>query len=161
MVWRSGSLSAAVFLTLLPALAIAQETTTPVSPESGGSSGQGDAIASLTTMGIGLLVVVALIFGCAWLVKRMSGLTGMNSGTMKVVAVMGLGARERIALIDVAGTQILVGITPSAIRTLHVFDEPVVSPGQEASGDFARKLHGLIGRKWKPDSADHRQGGPD
>jgi flagellar protein FliO/FliZ len=161
MFWRTVSRPAAVFPALLPAMATAQETSAPVSPEQSGSSGQSDAIASLATMGIGLLVVVALIFGCAWLVKRMSGLTGMNAGTIKVVAVMGLGARERIALIDVAGTQILVGITASAIRTLHVFDEPVVSPGQEASGDFARKLQGLIGRKWKPDASDHRPGGPD
>ena len=112
-------------------------------------------------MGIGLLVVVGLIFGCAWLVRRMNGLTGMNTGTMKVISVMALGARERIALIDVAGTQILVGVTPSAIRTLHVFDEPVVPPGQEVSGDFARKLQSLIGRKWKQDGTDDRQGGSD
>mgnify|MGYP005850685699 CR=1 FL=1 len=161
MFWRIVSRPTAVFPALLPALATAQETSAPVSPEQSGASGQGDAIASLATMGIGLLVVVALIFGCAWLVKRMSGLTGMNAGTIKVVAVMGLGARERIALIDVAGTQILVGITPSAIRTLHVFDEPVVSPGQEVSGDFARKLQGLIGRKWKPDASDQRPRGLD
>lgn len=156
MAWPSAKLPAAAALILLPALAGAQETTVPVSPERTGS-GQGDAIASLATLGIGLLVVVGLIFGCAWLVRRMSGLTGMNTGTMKVLSVMALGARERIALIDVAGTQILVGITPSAIRTLHVFDEPVVAPGQEVSGDFARKLQGLIGRKWKPEASD-RQG---
>lgn len=137
------------FWLLIPALALAQQETVPQAPERTGS--QSDAVASLATMGIGLLVVVALIFGCAWLVRRMNGLTGMNTGSMKILSVMALGARERIALIDVGGTQILVGITPSSIRTLHVFDEQVVAPGQAVSGDFARKLQGLMSRHWKPD----------
>lgn len=132
----------------VPALTLAQDETVREAPERAGS--QSDAVATLATMGIGLLVVVALIFGCAWLIRRMNGLTGMNSGAMKVISVMALGARERIALIDVAGTQILVGITPSSIRTLHVFDEPVVAPGQAVNGDFAKKLQSLMGRHWKP-----------
>ena len=157
MARRPVSVPAVALVTLLPVLALAQEATVPVAPERSGS-GQGDALTSMATLGIGLLVVVGLIFACAWLVRRMSGLTGMNTGAMKVISVMALGARERIALIDVAGTQILVGITPTAIRTLHVFEEPVVAPGQEVSGDFAKKLQGLIGRKWKPDSTDRRGG---
>lgn len=152
---RFSGLAAGFLVLLWPALVAAQEETAREAPERTGA-GQGDAVATLATMGIGLLVVVALIFGCAWLIRRMNGLTGMNSGAMKVVSVMALGARERIALIDVAGTQILVGITPSSIRTLHVFDEPVVSPGQPVSGDFARKLQGLMGRHWKPERPEHR-----
>lgn len=160
MVCRTRRVLIAASVNLLPALAVAQEAIVPLAPERSGS-GQSGAITTLATMGIGLLIVVGLIFACAWLVRRMNGLTGMNAGAMKVISVMALGARERIALIDVAGTQILVGITPTAIRTLHVFDEPVVAPGQEVSGDFARKLQGLIGRKWKPDSRDDRQGDAD
>lgn len=136
-------------------VSMAEQATVPEATGSSGS-GQGDAIASLATLGIGLLVVVGLIFGCAWLVRRMNGLTGMNTGAMKVVSVMALGTRERIALVDVAGTQILVGVTPTAIRTLHVFDEPVVTQGQEVSGEFAKKLQGLIGKKWKPETTDQQ-----
>ncbi len=134
------------------AMAFAQQTETPLeapSPATGQSSS--DTLTSMATLGLGLLAVLALIFGCAWLVRRMNGLTGMNSGAMKVVSVMALGARERIALIDVAGTQILVGITPTAIRTLHVFDEPVITDTQTGSADFARKLQGLMARSRKPD----------
>lgn len=108
-----------------------------------------DPVGSLASLGLGLLAVIALIFGCAWLVRRMSGLTGMNSQLMKVVAVMNLGTRERIALLDVGGKQILVGITPSTIRTLHVFDEPVADPENLANSDFARRLQGVIGKSWK------------
>ena len=107
-----------------------------------------DTVMTMLSLGVGLLAVIAIIFGCAWLVRRMSGMTGGNTRAMKVVSVLPMGTRERIALIDVGGTQILVGVTPSAIRTLHVFDEPVVAPGEPVSGDFARKLQSMIGKSW-------------
>ena len=111
----------------------------------------------MLTLGVGLLAVIAIIFGCAWIVRRMSGMTGGNSCAMKVVSVMPMGTRERIALIEVGGKQILIGVTPQAIRTLHVFDEPVVAPGEPASGDFARKLQGMIGRS-RDSGSGNREG---
>lgn len=114
--------------------------------ESSGSAP--DTVMTMLSLGVGLLAVIAIIFGCAWIVRRMSGMTGGNTRAMKVVSVLPMGTRERIALIDVGGTQILVGVTPSAIRTLHVFDEPVVTPGEPVSGEFARKLQGMIGKSW-------------
>jgi flagellar protein FliO/FliZ len=113
-----------------------------------------DTLATMLTLGVGVLAVVAIIFGCAWIVRRMSGMTGGNNRAMKVVSVMPMGTRERIALIDVGGKQILIGVTPQAIRTLHVFDEPVVAPGEPVVGDFARKLQGMIGKSWGSGSAN-------
>ena len=110
-----------------------------------------DSVGTLTSLGLGLLFVIGMIFLCAWLVRRMSGLTGMNNRLMKVVSVMNLGARERIALIEVGEQQILVGITPSTIRTLHVFEEPVTDVPEEVSSDFARRLQGMISKPWKGD----------
>jgi flagellar protein FliO/FliZ len=113
-----------------------------------------DTLATMLTLGVGVLAVVAIIFGCAWIVRRMSGMTGANNRAMKVVSVMPMGTRERIALIDVGGKQILIGVTPQAIRTLHVFDEPVVASGEPLTGDFARKLQGMIGKSWGSGSAN-------
>ncbi|OZB14790.1 MAG: flagellar biosynthetic protein FliO [Marinobacter sp. 34-60-7] len=107
-----------------------------------------DTVATIMSLGIGLVAVIAVIYGCAWLIRRMSGMTGMNNQAIRVVSVMAIGARERIALIEVGGKQILLGITPSAIRTLQVFDEPVVDASQAGSSDFARRLQGMIGKNW-------------
>ncbi|MBW4933705.1 flagellar biosynthetic protein FliO [Marinobacter sp. F4206] len=107
-----------------------------------------DTMGTVISLGIGLLAVIAIIYGCAWIIRRMNGMTGMNNNAIKVVSVMALGARERLALIEVGGQQILLGITPSAIRTLHVFDEPVVDASNPPSGDFARRLQGMIGKSW-------------
>ncbi|VVT05520.1 Flagellar biosynthesis protein fliO [Marinobacter salarius] len=128
----------------MPALTRAQEQEGPAREVASAP----DTVATMLTLGVGLLAVIAIIFGCAWIVRRMSGMTGGNTRAIKVVSVMPMGTRERIALVEVGGKQILIGVTPSAIRTLHVFDEPVVSAGDHVSSDFARKLQGMIGKSW-------------
>lgn len=139
------------WLTALPTLLLAL----PVLAQEAGKAAETaepvrapDTIGTFVSLGVGLVVVVALIYGCAWIIRRMNGMSGMNNGAIKVVSVMALGARERIALIEVGGQQILLGITPSTVRTLHVFDEPVVDAGNPATGDFARRLQGMIGKSW-------------
>lgn len=134
-------------VTAIPAMA---EPAAPKA-ELGGAVRAPDTLSTLVSLGLGLLAVIAIIYGCAWLVRRMNGLTGMNNSAIKVVSVMALGSRERIAVVDVAGQQLLLGITPGTISTLHVFDEPVVtSGGNAASGDFARKLQALMGKQQRP-----------
>lgn len=140
---RSG-FAGAVLMLLAPALLMAQEQEAPARE----TTSAPDTLVTMLTLGAGLLAVLALIFGCAWIVRRMGGMTGGNTRAIKVVSVMAMGTRERVALIEVGGTQILVGVTPSTIRTLHVFDEPVVSSDDPVSGDFARKLQGMIGKSW-------------
>ena len=125
---------------------VAQETAKTVAPDSPVRAP--DTLGTILSLGLGLVAVVAVIYGCAWIIRRMNGMTGMNNNAIKVVSVMAIGARERIALIEVGGQQILLGITPSAIRTLHVFDEPVVEAGSAGSSDFARRLQGMIGKSW-------------
>ena len=122
----------------------------------GGGSGV-DTFGSLVSLGLGLLVVIALIFGCAAMLKRMSGLHGMNSKAMRVVSVMAVGNRERVALVEVGGVQILLGITPSAIRTLHVFETPVIDADAAPQGDFSRKLQELLGRGLNPTAAMRKE----
>ena len=92
-------------------------------------------MATILSLGAGLLAVVAIIYGCAWLIRRMGGMTGMNNNAIKVVSVLAIGVVERIALVEVGQQQILLGITPTTIRTLHVFDQPVVDAGNAGSSD--------------------------
>lgn len=140
------SKSIAVLALLLINPAFAQETAKTVAPDSPVRAP--DTVGTIVSLGLGLVAVIAVIYGCAWIIRRMNGMTGMNNNAIKVVSVMAIGARERIALIEVGGQQILLGITPSAIRTLHVFDEPVVEAGNAGSSDFARRLQGMIGKSW-------------
>ena len=67
-------------------------------------------------MGLGLVAVLAVIFGCAWVIRRVNGLQGINNSAMRIVSVLGVGPRERVVLLDVGEVQILVGVSPQGIR---------------------------------------------
>lgn len=96
---------------------------------------------------LGLVFVLSLVFACAWLVKRLGQGTLVGSAQMKVLATLPMGTRERIALIEVGQQQLLLGVTATSINTLHVFDEPVISPiADGADKDFASKLREILAK---------------
>ena len=78
----------------------------------------------------GLLLVLALIVGLAWLVRRMGRVPGAGKGTVQIVGGVSLGPRERAVVLSVQGVRLLVGVAPGRVQTLHVLgpqptaDEP-------------------------------------
>jgi len=99
-----------------------------------------------------LVVVVGFILACAWAYKRLNGGVLAPSGVIKVRSVMSVGSRERIALVEIGNKQILLGVCPTQINTLHVFDEPVLpltetpEPGSRVSSEFASRLQSLLNK---------------
>ncbi|VAW84849.1 Flagellar biosynthesis protein FliO [hydrothermal vent metagenome] len=78
---------------------------------------------------LGLFVVLFLIVASGWLFKRFGRWQGGYSDQLKIVGGLAVGARERIVLVQVGEQQLLVGIAPGNIRTLHVLDEPLPEVG--------------------------------
>ena len=77
---------------------------------------------------VALLLVLALIIGLSWLLKRMPGGGFRQAEGLRVVASIPLGARERAAVIEVGGQQLLLGIGAGGVRTLHVLAGPLPTP---------------------------------
>ncbi len=103
---------------------------------------------SYIQMILGLIFVVLLIFALAWLVRRMGRLQSVIGGSMKLLGGLSLGQRERAVLVQVGETQMLLGVAPGSVRTLHVFDKPVVTATRTATGDsFADKLNAVLKQK--------------
>lgn len=108
-------------------------------------------ISAFTNWPIILLVLIGmigLILALAWFVKRFGGMTFSGNREMKVVTSIPLGARERIALIDIKGKQFLVGVTTQQISHLHSFDEAVIPLDTDKKlvnqSDFAAKLQSVL-----------------
>lgn len=97
----------------------------------------------------GLALIVVLIYGLSWFVKRFSQGGFLHNPAMKIVSSMSLGTRERLMLVDVGGKQLLLGVTATQINTLHVFEEPVVQTEktQPATSDFSQKLMAILQQK--------------
>lgn len=95
---------------------------------------------------LGLMAIVGLILVLGWLLRRLNGVAAFNGRSMKVVAAMSVGPRERVMLIDVAGTQILIGVAAGSVNALHHFESPVITPPETPSADFQKKFQQLLGR---------------
>jgi|SRR5690554_236804 len=99
---------------------------------------------TLVSVLLALLGIIALILGLAWFAKRAGASGWSRSGDMKVVASLALGTRERLLLVDIANTQILLGVTAQNINTLHVFEQPVISSDNANRSDFSQKLLNIM-----------------
>ncbi|HDZ09940.1 flagellar biosynthetic protein FliO [Pseudohongiella sp.] len=86
---------------------------------------------------IWLLVIVGMILVLAWAVRRFTNIGPRSVGAMRVLSALPVGNRERIALVQVGDKQLLIGVAPGHVSTLHVFDENIVS-AQPASTAFSR-----------------------
>src|SRR5512139_2218263 len=89
--------------------------------------GEGIGLAPLAEVAGALAVVVLLILAIAWALRRVQGVGVAGGGRMKVVAGLPVGPRERVLVVDVAGKQLLLGVTATQITRLHEFPEPVIT----------------------------------
>jgi flagellar protein FliO/FliZ len=103
--------------------------------------------AAPSTPGIGgafvaLILVLGLILGLAWLLKRMPG-TGLglrHNDQLRVVTTLSVGGKERLMVIQVGGEQLLVGVSPGGISNLHRLAEPLVATPAPQLPNFAELL---------------------
>ncbi len=103
---------------------------------------------SYLQMILGLVFVVLLIFSLAWLVRRMGRLQSVIGGNMRLLGGLSLGQRERAVLVQVGKTQMLLGVAPGSVRTLHVFDELVITAANTSKSEsFADKLNMILKQK--------------
>lgn len=74
----------------------------------------------MVQMLLGLMLIVALLFGGAYLLRKLNGGRSFgHSGPLKIVGGLMISARERIVLIEVGNEWIVVGVVPGQIKTLH------------------------------------------
>jgi len=93
---------------------------------------------------LSLFAVLAVIYAVAWLIKRNRGVQGLSGLPMKTLAVLPMGVKEKIVLIEVGGKQILLGMTAHNINALATFDEPVLVIKEKNSKGFADRLKEIM-----------------
>jgi flagellar protein FliO/FliZ len=88
-------------------------------------------IGGLGEVTLALAVVLAAIFGLAWLARRLRIVAG-RAGPLAVLAEVRLGPKERAVLVKVGSAQLLVGVGQGQVNTLHVLAEPVEIASRDA-----------------------------
>jgi flagellar protein FliO/FliZ len=102
---------------------------------------------------LSLGLVLALIFATAWIARRMRGLNRASTDAMDVISTLPLGQKERAVLVRVGKQQILLGVAPGRVTTLHVLTEPVevatppaAGPGSAEKPSFKALLMKSLGK---------------
>jgi flagellar protein FliO/FliZ len=120
-----------------PFSAIAHAQTVPSSPDIGGSAFQ---------MVFGLALVIALLFAGLWLLKRLSSPRGEAAGLIRVVAGAAVGARERVVVIEVGGTWLILGVAPGRVNALAEIPRGSIPQQPPQAHDFAGWLRRTLDR---------------
>lgn len=118
----------------MPLFAAAQQTTRPVytPPPAAISSG------SILQVIFSLLLVLAAVLLVAWILKRINLPQHGAASLIKVISGAAVGQRERVVLLEINDTWLVVGVAPGQVRTLHTMPKgtlPAPQPGAPFSVD--------------------------
>ncbi len=108
------------------------------------------SVGSLTQLTLSLFAIIALILAIGWVLKRCKLATPCGAADMTVLDELRVGPRERIALIRVGDSQILIGIGADGIVPLTPLTTPIaMNPGARAPA-FAERLREIMKRPGGP-----------
>jgi len=115
----------------------------PASPMSAGN---------LLQVFAGLLLVLALVMGAAWMLRRIGHVPGLSGQAIKTIGATSVGTRERVVLLEVAGSWVLIGVAPGQVRSLATFPkgELPAAPASAASPAFSQWLQRFTDRSHAP-----------
>ncbi len=119
---------------------------------------QGAALSagSVTQVIFGLVLVLALVGAFAWLLKRFSAFRVPGAGLIRVLAGVAVGQRERIVLVEVGETWLLVGVAAGHVTTLHTMPKmaSAPTPGMPTAASVGANFATWLSRKIEGRSHD-------
>lgn len=101
---------------------------TAVHAETSGANNTGADIAKVVW---GLLVVLTVIAGLAWIIKKLTRIQTGGMSAARIVGAVSVGTRERVIVLEIANRWIVVGVAPgqvNAIANLDIVDNEVATP---------------------------------
>jgi flagellar protein FliO/FliZ len=126
-------LLAALVAAFISPLALATEAARPAyvpPPAAAVSSG------SVLQVVLSLILVLAAVFVVGWILKRINLPQQGAGNALKVISGIAVGQRERIVLVEVNDTWLVVGVAPGQVNALHTMPKGVLpSASNPAAGD--------------------------
>lgn len=87
---------------------------------------------SLLQMFLALIGVLALLFACLWLLKKLTTQRGVAAGLLRVVAATAVGTRERVVIVEIGSTWLVLGVAPGQVSALaEIPRQPMTEPSPE------------------------------
>jgi flagellar protein FliO/FliZ len=102
---------------------------------------------TMLRMFFGLGLVLAVIAALVWVVKKTPlGQTG-NAGGLRVVSAVAIGPKERVVLVDVGETRLVLGVAPGHVVRLLEMERPDdadVSSSEKTTPSFVLRLKEVL-----------------
>jgi flagellar protein FliO/FliZ len=130
------------FLRVVAGLVLANAGPAIAANEPPGVSSMGALFQGL----LGLVIVLAALAVFFWFLRRFAPGKSGAQGVVKIVGGVMLGPRERLVVVEVGETWLLLGVGGGQVNTLHTLQRPpghAPSPPGNSAG-FADKLKDLL-----------------
>jgi flagellar protein FliO/FliZ len=107
--------------------------------------------ADLLQWATGLGIVIVLILMCAWFLKRLNRFSMNGSPRLKILSGISVGSRERVLLVQAGEAQLVLGVAPGRVQTLHILDQPEGVTATESDDNsatkksFSERMQGVLG----------------
>jgi flagellar protein FliO/FliZ len=111
------------------------------------------SIGSLVQLTLSLALIVGLIVGLSWLLKRLRVAGPRSNGAMVILDQLAVSPRDRIVLVGIGAAQVLVGVGAGGVVALAPLDHPLLAAPSDgpapagAAGSFAEKMRELLARQ--------------
>ncbi|MGQ7242896.1 flagellar biosynthetic protein FliO [Salinicola sp. V024] len=118
------------------------------------AGGEGIGLLMIGKTAISLLVVIAIILGCAWLLKRLGPNRRAGTQHLRVVASTPVGQRERVVIVEVADRWLVLGIGGGQVTRLDSMDPPTPPAVDPAASPLPGSFASRFGQALKHNARD-------
>jgi flagellar protein FliO/FliZ len=136
--------ASATFLSLLPAVPCAVFAAAPTPADSN------VPVIGVLQVVVALGLVLAAIAAFAWFLRRLTPGSIGSRGLLRILGGVMVGPKERVVLVEVGDTWLLLGVAASGVNLLHTLPKPPLSAASEqepAQPGFRNALlHALANR---------------
>lgn len=105
-----------VFFSVFPPIIFAKDAAATTAPT--------PIFGSLLQVSLALILVIAAIAATAWLMRRFGPAHIAGGGVMRIVGGVMLSQRERLVLVEVGDTWLVIGVAPGHVQTVHSMPRP-------------------------------------
>lgn len=104
-----------------------------------------DAAANITQVALSLALVLGALGGLTWVTNRIRGNAGSNAaGNLRIISATSIGPKEKLMIVDVAGEQLLLGVSANGVNTLHQLSEPIRVDNGDSQAPAANMFSKLL-----------------
>ncbi|WP_198678586.1 flagellar biosynthetic protein FliO [Pseudidiomarina marina] len=91
-----------------------------------------------------LILIIGIILLCAWLFRKMNGTSLGHSKLLNVVGSVAVGQRERVVIVEINNTWLVLGVASGKVSKLH--EMPAQERPEAQLNGFAARLQQALNK---------------